>query len=348
MKKYSDNDFKFNQGKLYISIQHESNPLELPDTEKTIKDFLEINKVLHYFSYYEIYRQPLDISNSADKPTFYSAVTDEISSKSDQVLSLQISENVQSQFGFVATEGMLFQPGDYIVDIGKTIPVLMGAEYRDKFKLGDSFLADYLYSPFRFQVIGFLEHSSIISLSIGSINMDKYIILPSFVFEHLPRSETEYITQKIHLANRTSGLIQTDDEAFEEVWEQLSSFLYQTEVGRYSWTSSSIEKNFLMRGYDINLLFIFGLTLSIVLMFLELNLARRCFHDKLENNSYVTVAFVALTCVCIPSVISAFISSYILKMLGLTLNLPFYVLSVASSWIILTLYLGKVQRPKKT
>jgi hypothetical protein len=260
----------------------------------------------------------------------------------DQVLSIQISENVQNDFNISVAAGRKFLPEDFSLSKGQPIPVLMGSEYANFYSLGDTFSAYYLYSPFTFNIIGFLDTSCEISISVGSTHLDKYIIMPSFSFIDPPESDTEYITQKIHLANRTSGIVRTTEDNFESGWRQIELLLKNSEVGNYSWTSSSIEKNLFIKGYDIRVLIplcIFG---SGLFSILGLLLIKKYLTFKPCSYSVLRTISVSFVCVCLSLFFSFIISKFIHLILGMVSRIsPYLVVLALASWIALTVIILK-------
>lgn len=348
LKEMSDNNIAFDQGSIYIFIQHETNPLTLADSEQTLDDFEGIIHSLHNlpFSYYEIYQQPLDFSQNRMNDEYYSYTTKELSSSNDQVLSIQISENVQDDFKISVASGRKFFPEDFSLTRGQAIPVLMGSEYANFYSLGDTFSAHYLYSPFTFKIIGFLDSTSDISISVGSTDLDKYIVMPSFSFDYLPATETEYVTQKIHLANKTSGIVRTNEDNFPSGWQEIEQLLNHSDVGDYSWPSSSDEKKLLMMGYNIQVLIPVGFIASILTALSGLLLAKKYFIIQREKFSALRTILVSFGWIGLSLLLSLFVSTYIRIILGLIPSISLYLIFMAIAlWIGLTITIYRNNTP---
>ncbi|MGB4595265.1 MAG: hypothetical protein WBI14_05110 [Anaerolineaceae bacterium] len=339
---YNDKDIESDQGKIYLSIQHESNPLELPNSAQTINGFKEVFNSLNNssFVYYEIYRQSLDFSFEQDNALYFSE-TQELVSSSEQVLSVQISENVQKDFKFSLSSGSYLLPEDFNYKKGNTISVLMGSDYSKLYNVGDVFSAYYLYSPFSFKIVGFLDNSCEISLSLGSINLSKYIIMPSINFDDLPQSNTGYVTQKIHYANKTSGKAKTTEDGFDFSYSYIKSTLENSTVGTYSWTSSSIEKNFLVHGFNIKVLFFSCCILSLAFAATALLLAKKyCLTNSFYKSSSHNVSRILLLStifISVPLLISLVCSSLLLSLFGLSqvFSIPLLIMAIVL-WILFT------------
>lgn len=253
------------EGNVYISIQHESNPLDLPDTVNTLENFRLIHNALKRndsFTYYEIYTQSL--FNNENQIIAYDDSTWELSTECDGILCAQISENVQFDFKFGTENGRLFIRDDFLIERGKNIPVLLGSEYNGVYEIGVIIPAEYLFSAFNFEVIGFLENNTEITLPMGSVTLDKYIIMPSFEFIDAPSSNQEYVTQKIHYANKTSGILKVNSNEYNQAINSLQELIDKSEVGEYSYYSSSPEKNMLQHGIDVHILYPVCISLTIL------------------------------------------------------------------------------------
>lgn len=183
---------------------------------------------------------------------------------------MQISQNVQRDFDLELLSGTMFGSDDFQHSESKKIPVILGYNYVSLYKQGDTFTASYLYSPFEFEVIGFLNESSDIFLSTGNIDLNNYIIIPSIDFEDLPMSDESYVTQKIHYANRTSGKIKVNEEDFSKAYAFVQKILSASSVGEYNVASSSLEQYFLSNGFNIKIIIVICYLISMVSSFIEL------------------------------------------------------------------------------
>lgn len=314
---------KIDKGYIYITLQHESNPLELPNQESTLKSFKKISNSLHdSYQYYEIYRQPLD--HMSISKAFYNQFDELSTTTSDAAQCIQISENVQYDFDFSVLNGRLLSASDYYHKSGKAIPVLMGSDYSKIYTLGTTFTANYLFDTYSFEVVGFLAHDSSIVLSTGSTELNRYIVLPSFDFEDTPVTELEYISQKIHNANKTSGKIKVTSAAYNQSCNDLQKIIASSEVGEYSWTTSSIEKNMSRLGINMHGIFLLLIVISIVLWISSLFLTKRYFFFWNNTNSSFGLELkkiFSLVCLLlIALMLSTQISLRFLQALGLAKN----------------------------
>lgn len=232
-------------GFFFYKIQHEANPLELPAGQQTLDAFDFLTQELSAIpnaTYYEIYGQPLDYTgvtalffDGAGQPT----------STPQGVPALQISANVMGDFHISLASGRPFADEDFIFTQGDSIPVLMGADYKELYQIGDSFEANYLYASYRFTVQGFLAPGSQL-VRAGTINeLNQTILLPSFDFATPPIGESEYVSQLLHRSNRASGVLRYLPQHEEEVSQALAQLLAHTDVGQYTWgTNNSLAVPF--------------------------------------------------------------------------------------------------------
>lgn len=203
---------------ILYQLQHEDNPLN-----KKIADFQKIYNSLKgtdLYTYYELYTQPL-----------YFGEAKEVAE------AVQISENVQNDFGLKVADGRLFVKEDFILN-GDTIPVYLGADYINQYDLGDSFSAEYLFDQYHFLIVGFLEKNSKIKTSFREIPLDGCIVMPGFDIS--PNKEVMNGI-KIHYANKTSGMIKTTFEQEEKTKKYFEKILESGNVGTYSWASNLLS-----------------------------------------------------------------------------------------------------------
>lgn len=314
---------QIDNGHIYITLQHESNPLDLPDEEQTLETFRTVYDSLRrtdLYTYYEIYRQPLDITHGFG--AFYSQSARELSEDA-RSLCVQISENVQNDFDLSILNGRSLCEEDYTHKKEDVIPVLMGFDYSKIYEVGDTFTANYLYSTYSFEVVGFLNDNCNITLSTGAIDLNKYIIMPSFEFENSPQTAQEYVTQKIHYANKTSGKISVIQEKHDQACVYIQSIINDSGIGDYSWTSSSLAENMSRSGIDIYVALPMCIALSISFIVIALIFSIKYYCVSQENTDapllhIVGKKFCSLFAMLLLSIIlSLLISSTCLKSLGL-------------------------------
>lgn len=220
---------ELDRGKIVLTIQHETDPTSLPDTTGTIDCFRTLYQNLttdNRYTYYEIYTQPLYLASGV------------------VLQSVQISKNVCSDFNLNTVAGRLFDSLDFVWEKEDVIPVLMGSSFQSNYMIGDIFSAEYLFQTFSFQVIGFLTPGSDIIRSNGTILLDECVVMPSFEPCAQPNTSEEYLNQKIHWANRTSGKLYIEPEDYDSVSNSIKELLNSAGVGEYSCYSSVEDGTF--------------------------------------------------------------------------------------------------------
>lgn len=233
----SDNNYTgIDNGYIFIQLQHESNPINTD-----VNEYCELYNTLvesETYSYYELYQQPLDMQYIMDHaPSTVSVEQNQY----DRVPCVQISSNVISAFEIHVEVGELLSTNEFLYDGTKPIPVCMGSNYMQYCSIGDTFIADYLFDTYTFQVVGILAQGSVINNSLHFIILDDYIVMPSFNLDG-DLEQTDGL--KIHYANKTSGMIRTLPSEYDQVISSIKPLLDATSAGEYTISSSSLLINF--------------------------------------------------------------------------------------------------------
>ncbi len=95
------------------------------------------------------------------------------------VKGAMVSHNLFEEFGMSIVDGNWFSSDDFNTDTD-TIPVVLGYEYNNLYKVGDTFEIYTCFSKIKkAKVIGILNEKTIISKQDNLINVDRYILYPS-------------------------------------------------------------------------------------------------------------------------------------------------------------------------
>ncbi len=220
---------------VYISLQQESNPFNIPlaNYEKLYEKLTGSKD----FSYYECYMQYLE--GLPKEKSFFDYEDGTFKNGADTAQCVQVSQNLQSQVNLSCAEGRLFEEIDFEYANG-TIPVLAGYGYQDSMSVGSEFTAAYLYQEYKFQVVGILSENAGIDTLDKNIDLDEYIVMPSF---SLSAADEETDAMKIHYANKTSGVAICNREEFRENWKMIESFLSESECGEYTMNITPMRYN---------------------------------------------------------------------------------------------------------
>ncbi|OCN02072.1 hypothetical protein A7X67_04885 [Clostridium sp. W14A] len=144
---------------------------------------------------------------------------------STSIKSTQLSLNCFSKFSLQTDRGRGFQESDYNLHFGDTVPVLLGHEFAETYKVGDQFKALYLFSLFNFEVVGFLKEDSYIKQNgYGPASyLDRDVILPMFNITDSPKNQDDAFFRTLHYSNKTSCLLEYDSSVTaKEIAEELN------------------------------------------------------------------------------------------------------------------------------
>ncbi len=139
--------------------------------------------------------------------------------------ALQVSKGFFEHYGIQAESGELFQAKDYRYKPNETVPVVLGAAYKEVFQLGDVIQADYLMNRMEFRVIGFLKNDAFYQgwNSNELISCERYIIMPAFF--DLPGDEFG----KRALLQYFTAYIVSDDK-YDRIYENIQGIMKKTGV----------------------------------------------------------------------------------------------------------------------
>lgn len=221
----SDNQTRYSQNvsQDYIDIEfnQEYSPFySQSNGENNLKIMYEKLVNAKEFKYYEIYYQFLYILNYEGSPIFREMYESGNPYKEDIIMEIngtkyppaatikaaQLSYNSFSDFNLNLSEGKKFEEEDYFYSINETVPIILGHEYKNQYKVGQNLQGVYIAEPFNFEIIGFLEKDSYIQIGNNVKYLDRYIIMPSFNCEK-PINIQDRIFQVRHYGLKTSGIV---------------------------------------------------------------------------------------------------------------------------------------------
>lgn len=215
------------RGESYIDIffdQDDSELYQIPDSDQFLKSMNEKLSKSEEFKYYEIntqflyilnyrgpeiFRQMYESGNPYEKGIIleYNGVK---YPPAEPIKSIQLSNNFFSDFDLKLNQGKQFEETDYNYYMNKTVPIILGYEYKGQYKIGQIFQSVYIGEPFELKVVGFLEKDSKIQMGDYVKYLDRYIVMP-----FLNCSETINTQDKIfqirHYGLKTSGIAKAND-----------------------------------------------------------------------------------------------------------------------------------------
>lgn len=234
--------------RIECALQHEDDPAKVDLTA-----FYNLYNDLKGFAYLEIYNQPLDVFQNGRK--HFDSYTNELSGNPDRVACLQVSKNVVEKYQLKIVTGRMWNDAEFVME-DYCIPVILGNEYVGIYEIGDVFEAEYLYEPYEFSVVGFFRKNSMIYTGrSGFINVDQFIVMPSFSV-HESILPTDGL--KIHYANKTSGIIELDRDSYIKDYRELENKLNLSKCGRYSLSLYPLYAHF-QNSYGVSIYVVFGL-----------------------------------------------------------------------------------------
>lgn len=178
-----------------------------PDNVYILKSFYKWLSQNSEFDYIVANHQSVYVYNSKLPSKFEYGVSTG-NNAHGEINSLQVNSKFLTYFNITAEEGRLFNKEDY--NLKSSIPILLGSEFKEYFKLHDHLQLSYLSKHFDGEVIGFINDDCYYNDSYNLRKLDQYIILPSFGVENLPQnSEDKSFDLKLYL-DKCGGLLATD------------------------------------------------------------------------------------------------------------------------------------------
>lgn len=203
-----------------------------------LKNYMTAIQNQKNFTYLSIVNQPIDIiTDKLPQKFIYGYETGEAMTDSKDkdgnidkaAKCLAVSSNVFTQFGMQISEGRGFGKEDYTYNANKSIPVILGSDYKGIYKIGSSFDGYYPFDKMHFTVIGFFEKNTGVPLNEEIIYCDRYVVVPAF----LPTDKTPDEFQKVILDQQSCGEIISND-SLPDIRSQIQSLATTTGVYQHT------------------------------------------------------------------------------------------------------------------
>ena len=316
---------RYDNGKLYLRMVFDSNPLNLPDREESLDmlDHLwdELDSIDNT-QYMVINYQPIN-SPKAEGATckFINSNSQAMEISPEYCKATQISSIVQDYFELSVSSGRLLEPTDFEWN-GGTIPVLLGYVYGATHYLGEVFNADYLYSNYQFEVVGILEKGTVLRMSFGSASLDNSVVMPAFSYNVSPVNNEEYVTQKIHRSICVSGLLVTDNNNLKQTATSIDKIIRRYNGVKISYYSTLYCFPLIKSGLSPSLL---AVILSILGVLINCLLMGKLIKKKeqLKNASLVILGSALVSSVGLDAIILVF-----KHLVGVTITLSFCAMGI--------------------
>lgn len=107
------------------------------------------------------------------------------------------------------TNGRCFEKKDYVFEKGRSIPVILGAEYEGIYKTGDRLLAEIATQEdlVTCQVVGMLQKNTSMTIKDQVTFLDRYILIPTYEEEAAPSTKEEIWGQGMMQLQKSGGVI---------------------------------------------------------------------------------------------------------------------------------------------
>ena len=120
--------------------------------------------------------------------------------------TLYIGKNYFEEFATEIEIGRLFEEEDFIYKEGKCMPIIVGASYAEKFKLGEKFFASTPFMQTEVCVVGFLKEGELLCERGIMLRADDYVFFPMIDF---PDRENIEATDSWLMYMKNSGIVKT-------------------------------------------------------------------------------------------------------------------------------------------
>lgn len=230
--------------------------LRIPENTVKFKKFLTLLQESEYFEYLMMYEQPVNIMDYRGKDSniygyeYSSDLSNKTVSYEDEngttksntnVKAFWIGDNVIDFFNLQLSEGNAFQEEDFILNPDSPISVILGANYTDEYKVGDVIDISFIFAENKANVIGFLQEGSNVYFKDAFLNLDNYVIMPTFLNDDYDGKEIYNFSVNYFYVLRNSGVI-ASRLAVEDIQEIIAH--YTEEAGFEG------ESGYLIMGYD--------------------------------------------------------------------------------------------------
>lgn len=237
-------------------VGEQEQELKAPESTAKFRKFVALLQESEYFEYIMMYKQPVNIVNYRGKDNniygyeYASDISDKTITYEDEdgilksktsVKAFWVSYNIFDFFDLELNKGNPFCEDDFILNPEKPISVILGANYAGDYNVGDVIDIRFIFSQNKAKVIGFLQEGSNVFFNDTLLNLDNYVIMPTFLNDDYDGKEIYNFSVNYFYLLRTSGCI-TSRLAIDDIQEIISD--YSREAGFNS------ESAYVIMGYD--------------------------------------------------------------------------------------------------
>lgn len=202
--------------------------------------------------------------------------------------AVQINKQGFENFSIPVNKGTPFVEEDYFYDNTGVIPVLMGAEYKPFYQIGDEITARYLFKDVKLVIKGFIAPDTLVFNPVyPELYLDRYIVMPAQQFSEGPRNKEELSFQQGHYLNLVNGTILSDDSPYvvRSKLEHIKTISDFTDTQLIGANGPSLDIIFSAINVNVRLLSIIACALLIVSIFTLSILMTTKMQDNLKNIS---------------------------------------------------------------
>lgn len=208
--------------------------------------------------------------------------------------TVQMNKNAITMSNIELYEGRIFNQNEYTYTNGKTVPVIVGYEYKEYLNLGDKFTVDYLNKIITLEVVGIAQKGSADARKPENI-LDYTLIMPAMEFE-TPFVSDEYyenemsFQQKVYLGY-INCFVFSDNSALR-VQNDLDNICKDLETEGKFILTGICSINIFNLGYaksNIIVLFVLPLLFLIIIFIILSILIWRKWREEISNNSETNI-----------------------------------------------------------
>lgn len=327
-----------------FSVDSAVNLDDKSNTDK-FKIFLNLLMDSKYFEYFMMYEQPVYLENYiGDESNIYgyehtsdlsNMTLDIVDRKGDirestNVKAFWIGNNVIDYFGLKLEEGRKFEGEDFILNPYKPIPVILGANYKNDYEIGDNIYISFVFSESEAQIVGFLEEGTNIYYRNKYMNLDRYVIMPIFSNDDYEGKQIYNFSVNHFYSLRNSGVL-VSKLAVEDVQEIITDYSEKAgfENGYYVTEYDSTSKENFDLGIEMIYLIINIITVMVIVSIIFM--ASGCVLNRINRNKkYYSILLLNGCCrreiitIIISELLIVFIIAYLLSVLVLSIIIGIY------------------------
>lgn len=147
------------------------------------------------------------------------------------IKSIQLSKKmfIQNALETTTEKQYKFEDNDYFFSAGKKVPVIVGREYKDLYKVGDEFRGAYLgRKNMKFVVRGILKNNTKMEFSGKEINLNSYIIFPALNAKQNIKVDKDYFYRILYLEKSEGYVSCKNKEEYKIAIRELNSISEKT------------------------------------------------------------------------------------------------------------------------